>query len=155
MEDNTIVMFISDHGCHFKTRNAEYKRSPHDSSIHVPLIVQGPGFDRALEIPEFVSQVNLAPTLLEAARFPFPARCRARAFCRCWTGKLADWPNEVYIGMREFVTGRILRTPEWTYAVAAPKRPGWKAAERSDQLRRVHALRLQGRSVSAHQSGGI
>ena len=42
------------------------------------------------------------------------------------------WPNEVYIGMREFVTGRILRTPEWTYAVAAPKRPGWKAAERSD-----------------------
>jgi hypothetical protein len=34
--------------------------------------------------------------------------------------------------MREFVTGRILRTPEWTYAVSAPKRPGWKAAERAD-----------------------
>jgi hypothetical protein len=35
--------------------------------------------------------------------------------------------------MREFVTGRILRTPQWTYAVAAPKQPGWKAADRSDR----------------------
>ncbi len=41
--DNTIVVFASDHGCHFKTRNTEYKRSPHESSIHIPLIVAGPG----------------------------------------------------------------------------------------------------------------
>src|SRR5690606_34541735 len=27
MLDNTIVLFTSDHGCHFKTRNSEYKRS--------------------------------------------------------------------------------------------------------------------------------
>ena len=25
--ENTIVLFTADHGCHFKTRNAEYKRS--------------------------------------------------------------------------------------------------------------------------------
>ena len=25
--DDTIVLFTSDHGCHFKTRNDEYKRS--------------------------------------------------------------------------------------------------------------------------------
>ena len=27
LAENTIVLFISDHGCHFMTRNAEYKRS--------------------------------------------------------------------------------------------------------------------------------
>ena len=47
---NTILMFISDHGCHFKTRNAEYKRSPHESSIHIPLIVEGPGFNRGMQV---------------------------------------------------------------------------------------------------------
>ena len=41
--DNTIVIYTSDHGCHFRTRNAEYKRSCHDASIHVPLIISGPG----------------------------------------------------------------------------------------------------------------
>ena len=36
LADDTIVLFSSDHGCHVKTRNAEYKRSCHDSSIRVP-----------------------------------------------------------------------------------------------------------------------
>ena len=33
---NTIILYTSDHGCHFRTRNAEYKRSCHESSIRVP-----------------------------------------------------------------------------------------------------------------------
>ena len=37
--DDTIVLFTSDHGCHSKTRNTEYKRSPHDSSVHIPLVI--------------------------------------------------------------------------------------------------------------------
>ena len=44
LEDDTIVLFTSDHGCHFKTRNSEYKRSCHDSSIRVPTLSPGPGF---------------------------------------------------------------------------------------------------------------
>ena len=43
--ENTVVLFTSDHGCHFKTRNAEYKRSCHESSIRVPTALCGPGFD--------------------------------------------------------------------------------------------------------------
>jgi len=35
--------------------------------------------------------------------------------------------------MTENMTGRILRTPEWTYAVAAPKRTGWKAQPSSPE----------------------
>ena len=35
--DDTIVLFTTDHGCHFKTRNSEYKRSCHDASVRVPL----------------------------------------------------------------------------------------------------------------------
>lgn len=32
LAENTIFVFFSDHGCHFATRNEEYKRSPHNSS---------------------------------------------------------------------------------------------------------------------------
>ena len=31
--EDTIVLFTSDHACHFRTRNKEYKRSCHESSI--------------------------------------------------------------------------------------------------------------------------
>lgn len=39
--DDTVIFFTSDHGCHFMTRNSEYKRSCHDSSIRTPLYVFG------------------------------------------------------------------------------------------------------------------
>jgi arylsulfatase A-like enzyme len=132
LEENTIVAFISDHGCHFKTRNTEYKRSPHESSIHVPFIVRGPGFNSGIAISELVSQVDLAPSLLAAAGVPIPGGVQGHSVLPLIDRKAAEWRNEVYIGMREFTTGRILRTPQWTYAVSAPKRSGWKAEERSD-----------------------
>ena len=86
LDKNTILVFVSDHGCHFKTRNAEYKRSPHESSIHVPLIVEGPGFNRGLTIPELVSHVDLTPSLLAAAGAPIPfEHAGERVSCRCST----------------------------------------------------------------------
>lgn len=122
LDDNTIVVFTSDHACHFKTRNTEYKRSPHESSIHIPLILQGPGFDRSMEISELVGQVDLAPTLLEAAGAAVPRTMQGRSVLPLLTGKSQDWRNEVFIEVSESLTGRALRTPQWTYAVAIPER---------------------------------
>ncbi len=125
---NTILAFISDHACHFKTRNAEYKRSPHDSSIHIPLIIEGPGFNRGIQVPELVSQVDLTPSLLTAAEVPVPASMQGHSFLPLLDRKTGGWRNETYFEMAEFVTGRGLRTPQYTYAAMAPKEPGWKAA---------------------------
>jgi len=127
LADNTTLVFLSDHACHFKTRNAEYKRSPHESSIHIPLIIEGPGFNRALTVPELVSQVDLAPTLLSAAGLPVPPSMQGHSFLPLLDRKIEGWRNEVYFEMSEFVTGRGLRTPQYTYAAAAPKGRNWKA----------------------------
>ena len=43
LADDTIVMYTSDHGSHFKTRNAEYKRSCHEAAVRIPTAFQGPG----------------------------------------------------------------------------------------------------------------
>jgi hypothetical protein len=67
-----IVLFTSDCGCHFKTRNAEYKRSCHESSIRVPTALREPGFDGGGQIRQLVNIVDLPPTLLDAAGLPVP-----------------------------------------------------------------------------------
>jgi len=128
LASNTILVFLSDHACHFKTRNSEYKRSPHESSIHIPLIVEGPGFNRAITVPEVVSQVDLAPTLLAAAGMAVPASMQGRSFLPLLDRRTEGWRNEAYFEMSEFVTGRGLRTPQYTYAAMAPKPPGWQPA---------------------------
>jgi arylsulfatase A-like enzyme len=121
IDENTIVVFTSDHACHFRTRNAEYKRSPHESSIHIPLVVSGPGFNRHIVVPEVVSQVDLAPTLLEAAGLPVPGTVQGRSYLPLLDRQTSDWRNEVFIQISESMVGRALRTDRWKYAVAAPK----------------------------------
>jgi arylsulfatase A-like enzyme len=133
LDRNTIVMFISDHGCHFKTRNTEYKRSPHESSIRVPLVIEGPGFSRGLTIPELVSHVDIAPSLLSAVGLQVPSSMQGHNFLPLLDRKTEGWRNEAYFEMSEFVTGRGLRTPQFTYAAAAPKMPGWTPVPRSDR----------------------
>jgi arylsulfatase A-like enzyme len=126
-------MFLSDHGCHFKTRNSEYKRSPHESSIHVPLIVEGPGFNRSMAVSELVSLVDVAPSLIDACGYAPPPSMQGRSFLPLLDRKAEGWRNEVYFEMSEFMTARGLRTPQFVYAAAAPKQPGWRVVNGAER----------------------
>ena len=120
LSDNTIFIFLSDHGCHFMTRNQEYKRSTHNSSIHVPLIIDGPGFRGAQQIPELVGLIDVAPTVLEAVGLPVPASWKGRSLMPLLNDADArqSWVNQQLIQISESMTGRALRTPDWTYCIA-------------------------------------
>jgi arylsulfatase A-like enzyme len=120
LADNTIFVFLSDHGCHFATRNQEYKRSTHNSSIRVPLIIDGPGFRGTQQIPELVGLIDVAPTLLEAAGVPVPPTWKGRSVLPLLNDPDAreHWPNRQLIQISESMTGRAIRTPDWTYCVA-------------------------------------
>ncbi len=120
IENNTIVLFISDHGCHFRTRNAEYKRSCHESSIRVPCALGGPGFVGGGQVQQLISLVDIAPTLLDAAGIGVPATMQGRSLLPLLRGQHADWPDDVYVQISESCVGRAVRTRRWKYAVTAP-----------------------------------
>ncbi|GIV79036.1 sulfatase-like hydrolase/transferase [Litorilinea aerophila] len=124
LSDQTIVLFTSDHGNHFKTRNAEYKRSCHESAIRVPTALCGPGFDGGGRIHQLVSLVDLPPTLLDAAGLPIPETMEGRSILPLLRGQAADWPQEVFIQISESQVGRALRTHRWKYGVDAPDKHG-------------------------------
>ena len=118
--DNTIILFTSDHGCHFKTRNAEYKRSSHESSIRVPTALHGPGFNGGGQLGQLVSLVDLPPTLLDAAGIPVPEEMQGRSILPLTRGETEGWPEEVFVQISEAQVGRAVRTHRWKYGVAAP-----------------------------------
>jgi arylsulfatase A-like enzyme len=122
LAENTIFLFMSDHGCHFMTRNQEYKRSTHNSSLRVPLLVNGPGFENARQIQEVIGIVHIAPTLLDAADVPAPASMQGRSFLPLLRDAKARtaWPSEELIQISESMTGRAVRTKDWTYCIADP-----------------------------------
>ncbi|MFP4055425.1 MAG: sulfatase-like hydrolase/transferase [Candidatus Brocadiia bacterium] len=126
LRERTIVLFTSDHGCHFKTRNGEYKRSCHESSIRIPMALTGPGFLGGGHRRELISLVDLPPTLLDAAGLPVPEEMQGRSILPLLRGQDAQWPDEVFAQISESQVGRCVRTHRWKYSVSSPDGDGRK-----------------------------
>ena len=131
LSDDTLVIYASDHGSHFRTRNAEYKRSCHDGCLRVPLLMRGPGFRGGLDVNELVSLIDLPPTLLATAGVDKPSYMRGGALQRLVSNKTAGWPQEIFAQISESHVGRCIRTKQWKYSVRAPGGDGWKDASSS------------------------
>ncbi len=114
--ENTVIVYTSDHGCHFKTRNSEYKRSCHDSSIHTPLVFGGGAIKKQQVVDSLVSLIDIPPTLLDLADIPVP---------ESYSGNILPIKKEtperdvVFIQISESQIGRAIRTKEWKYSARA------------------------------------
>jgi arylsulfatase A-like enzyme len=128
LDENTIVLFCSDHGCHFRTRNDEYKRSCHEASIRVPTVFAGPGFPPGTVVDELVCIPDWTATLLDAARIAVPPEMEGRSLLPLLKGRREGWPDEVFIQISESQVGRALRTKRWKYGVTAPGKVGWQVS---------------------------
>ena len=120
IRDNTLIIFATDHGCHFGTRNGEYKRSCHDASIHVPLMVQGPGFDGGEVFDGIASLLDIPATMLAAAGVEIPADWHGRPLQE---RAPSDWRADHLSQISESQVGRCIRTDRWTYSVRVPGAP--------------------------------
>jgi len=124
LAENTIIIYTSDHGSHFKTRNSEYKRACHDACIRIPLIIHGPGFDAGQVIPELVSLIDLPPTVLKIAGMEKPPEMRGNPLQDLISGANDHWPKEIFLQISESQVGRAIRTRKWKYSVSAPEKNG-------------------------------
>jgi uncharacterized sulfatase len=124
MADETLIVWTSDHGSHFRTRNGEYKRSCHEASIRVPLVACGPGFRGGTVVDPLVSLIDLPPTILRVGGAAVPGEMRGRPLQDLLGGVPDAWRREVFVQISESHVGRALRTDRWTYSIDAPGKDG-------------------------------
>lgn len=113
--ENTVIVYTSDHGCHFKTRNAEYKRSCHDSATHIPLVISGGSFKGGKTDERLVSLIDLPPTLLSLAGIKIPEHYKGNDL------NSSDERECVFMQISESQVGRAIRTKDFKYSVRAMK----------------------------------
>lgn len=118
--ERTLVISTADHGNHFQTRGPEFKRSCHDASARIPLVVAGPGFVGGRRDDRLANLIDVPATILAAAgAAPLPLQ-RGVALQR----PASDRPG-ILIQISGTQVGRALRTPRWTYSVRAPGADAW------------------------------
>jgi arylsulfatase A-like enzyme len=118
MADDTVILYTSDHGSHFRTRNSEYKRSCHDGCLRIPMIAWGGEFTGGQSPDELVSLIDVPPTLLRAANIDLPDAFRGRPMQEVLAG--GEPRQAVFAQISESRLGRAIRTPQWTYEISAP-----------------------------------
>ena len=74
LADNTVIIFLSDHGAHFGEKHLYGKWSPYEPSLRVPFIVYDPRPQaQKCEVRnEMVLNIDIAPTLLDLAGVEVP-----------------------------------------------------------------------------------
>lgn len=127
--EDTIIIFTSDHGSHFRTRNHDinfcgyddYKRTAHDGAIKVPLIITGGAFKGRGTIDCIVSTASIPKTIMSIAGVNDIDRFIGENLEDIAKGDIPNNRlNEAFIQISESRVGRALRTKDFMYAVTAP-----------------------------------
>jgi len=113
VEDNTIIVFTSDHGFHLGEHKFWMKVSLHEESVRVPMIIKVPGKKAAI-CNSFVELIDLYPTISELAGLKTSKHLQGKSLTKTIDNpnfKVRDTAFTVSQGGRSF----LLRTEKWAY----------------------------------------
>lgn len=95
--DNTVIIYLSDHGTHFGEKQMGAKWSPYEQSLRIPFLVYDPRTkERGVVSDALVLNIDVAPTLLEMAGVQVPETMDGTSLKSLIYGKNTDWRNHFF-----------------------------------------------------------
>jgi iduronate 2-sulfatase len=118
LAENTVVVFLGDHGFHLGEHGTWHKNSLYRESARVPLIISSPRLSKKGEsCPRVIELVSLYPTLTELCELTPSTRLDGKSFMTLLTDPASSWGQPAFIQTRfPKVTGHSIRTEKWFYA---------------------------------------
>ncbi|MGV3587390.1 MAG: sulfatase [Adhaeribacter sp.] len=122
--DNTIFIFTSDNGLLNGEHGMVDKRTMHEPSIRIPLVVRYPGLtptDKPVVVEKQVLTLDIAPTILELCGAPPLQNIHGQSFKNLVQGDTANWRTAwfyEYNYEKQFPytpNVRGIRTDHWKY----------------------------------------
>lgn len=122
MLDSTLIMFMGDNGFQFGEHGLIDKRNAYEESMRVPLLMQCPElFKAGTVVQKMVANLDIGPTMLEAAGLQPPSTLDGKSFIPLAEGKDIPWRDKLlyeYYWERNFPQTpamHALRTDQFKY----------------------------------------
>jgi N-acetylglucosamine-6-sulfatase len=118
--DSTLVVYMGDNGFAFGEHGLIDKRTAYEESMRVPLVMAGGGLPAARSVDAVIANIDIAPTVLEAAGLVPPAM-DGRSFLPLARGESPPWRDTLlyeYYWERNFPhtpTVHALRDAQYKY----------------------------------------
>jgi N-acetylglucosamine-6-sulfatase len=94
--DSTLVLYLGDNGFAFGEHGLIDKRNAYEESIRIPMVARAPGLLPAgATVTAVAANIDVAPTLLEAAGLKPPTGLDGRSLLAAARGDTAGWRREV------------------------------------------------------------
>jgi len=99
MDENTIIIFMSDNGMFVGERGFADCWLMYDASIRVPLIIYDPRANKKLRgdtIDEVALNVDVSPTIIDLAGVELPEKTQGRSLVPLLSGKMPRWRTDFF-----------------------------------------------------------
>jgi N-acetylglucosamine-6-sulfatase len=94
--DSTLIIYMGDNGYAWGEHGMTDKRSAYEESMRIPLIVHCPELIKAgADVPQLVANIDIAPTILEAAALEAPQSLDGKSFLPLLAGKSIPWRDKL------------------------------------------------------------
>lgn len=128
LDENTLIVFTSDHGDMLWSHGSEKKQQPYEESARVPLLMRLPAQwgTKEKQLPATIATEDILPTVLGICRIAIPSTAQGRDFSGYITGGKDPTDGAALVlcpapfgqwsrarGGREY---RAIRTQRYTYA---------------------------------------
>ncbi len=115
--ENTIVIFVSDHGFHLSEHGGLWRKMTlFEESARVPLIVAAPGTKGGQSCPRLVELVDLYPTLTDACKLTTPKDLEGTSIMPLLSDPNQAWKKAAFtVVQRGKTLGRTVCTERYRY----------------------------------------
>jgi arylsulfatase A-like enzyme len=120
--DQTVIIYTSDNGHFNREHFLEDKRTAHEESMRIPMIMRYPKrIQPGSQVDQMVLNIDMAPTVCELAGVPAPEVMQGRSVLPLLTEENPEWRSAfpyiycVDIWPPSFPSMQAVRTEDWKY----------------------------------------
>jgi N-acetylglucosamine-6-sulfatase len=96
MLDSTLIIYMGDNGYAWGEHGMTDKRSAYEESMRIPMIAHCPELiKQGTNVPQMVANIDIGPTILEAAGLKAPEAMDGRSFLPLLSGQSVPWRDKL------------------------------------------------------------
>jgi arylsulfatase A-like enzyme len=103
--DNTIIVFCGDNGLAVGQHGLMGKQNIYDHSVHIPLIMAGPGIPEGEKREQYVYLLDVYPTLCELCGVEIPDSVEGKSFAGMFTDSNHVTREDLYLVFQARIRG--------------------------------------------------
>jgi arylsulfatase A-like enzyme len=103
--EDTIIVFCGDNGLAIGQHGLMGKQNVYEHSVHIPLLISGPGIPAGVKINKYVYLLDVYPTLCDICGVEIPASVEGKSFAKMFSNTEFESRSDLYFAFQARIRG--------------------------------------------------